>query len=478
MGLERPVEAKNITLSCVATTTAQCLADKIQIANHDYANQYDILLGKGKIRLTKSLIVTTPNWLRIIGLGSGLTSIHGPCFPLSEADATDYYGGLTEEDFYKNPGLAECQKIGGYGEFSVLQVQEDGVLVLDSLSIGNGQASIGAGILNEGILLVYRSSIMHNHAHLSGGGIYQAGPWLYLQDTMVNNNIVHQGYGGGIFIAGGRVDIQYSTIHSNWTWGMGFGAVAGIANGLEKDPDRNSPPEGGVLVIVNSTISGNVDNAGGREFAVGGILNVGIGEAWLKNVTITNNVSMSSTSKAAGGVYSSDQSHGFYFWNTIIAKNGMGEYDNNRQKLVSIDDRSDCGGLVRSLGGNLVGTDRNCQINSDHDWDPPGVSVPMDQKNTNPGFTEGWVDLVAGAERPLLRDNGGNTCTVALKTGSPAYDNAWTGKPGDHVFACEPYDQRWAQRGRLDKGVFKCDIGAYEYPVASPDQIGVGCPDQ
>ena len=83
-------------------------------------------------------------------------------------------------------------------------------------------------------------------------------------------------------------------------------------------------------------------------------------------------------------------------------------------------------------------------------------------------------------KKPLLRDHGGNTCTVALEPGSPAHNNAWTGAPGAHVLACETYDQRWDKRGRwIQRGganVFACDIGAYEYGH-SPALIGVGCPD-
>jgi hypothetical protein len=141
---------------------------------------------------------------------------------------------------------------------------------------------------------------------------------------------------------------------------------------------------------------------------------------------------------------------------------------------------------VFSLGGNLLGA-RNyrgfkCDVKEKHDWDPPGVLKPGDVNIPHPIFNYTNPGFVERSGRPLLRYNGGNTCTVALKPGSPAYDNAWTGLPGTQVFACETYDQRWAQRGRwTQRGgakVFACDIGAYEWPVASPDQIGVTCPDQ
>jgi hypothetical protein len=60
--------------------------------------------------------------------------------------------------------------------------------------------------------MVYSSTVMSNHAHISGGGIYNKSGWTYLQDSTVLNNVVHQGAGGGIYIYAGIVDIAYSTI--------------------------------------------------------------------------------------------------------------------------------------------------------------------------------------------------------------------------------------------------------------------------
>jgi hypothetical protein len=142
---------------------------------------------------------------------------------------------------------------------------------------------------------------MNNHAHWYGGGIYHSGTWLYVQDSTVNNNVVHHGAGGGIYVSSGNVEIRYSTINDNSTVKQdSYHPVgAGIANGAD-DSKTGGDITGGVVSVVNSTISGNV-----ADRTAGGILNRGVGQVWLKSVTITNNVVANATGTAgAGGVYS------------------------------------------------------------------------------------------------------------------------------------------------------------------------------
>ena len=86
---------------------------------------------------------------------------------------------------------------------------------------------------------------MHNHAHLSGGGIYNSG-YLYVQDSTINQNFAHNGYGGGIFNAtNGVIEITYSTINHNRG-----NCAGGIYNGTEGQG-------GGSLSLHDSTISNN-----------------------------------------------------------------------------------------------------------------------------------------------------------------------------------------------------------------------------
>ena len=170
--------------------------------------------------------MTNPHWLIIQGMGAGLTSISGSCTEARKDRDTKECGTL-------KPEKGE--------EFPVLSVAPTGAVWLLNVTIKNGQDTNGAGIFNEGALMVYSSTVMSNHAHNSGGGIYNKSGWTYLQDSTVSNNVIHQAAGGGIYIEAGIVDIAYSTINGNKTWNA---VGAGIAN------------KGG-LNIFNSTISGN-----------------------------------------------------------------------------------------------------------------------------------------------------------------------------------------------------------------------------
>jgi hypothetical protein len=229
-------------------------------------------------------------------------------------------------------------------------VAKDAALVIDSITITNGDP----GVVNEGSLDVYRSTIAFNGSHQGGAGIYNSGPGsrVYLQDSTVNDNGSHHGPGAGISNADGFVEIVFSTIYNNWISPDTSYGGGGIANGSSNAVNEKGElvVEGGTLSIANSTIYGNVDHGIDRPFPhAGGIVNDGTGEVWLGNVTITNNMGSNFTDKMgqevyySGGVFSSEDSGGLHFFNTIIAGNG-------RDYLGP-----DCGG-IRVLFG----------------WQPPG----------------------------------------------------------------------------------------------------------
>ena len=66
-----------------------------------------------------------------------------------------FYGGLTEDDFYKTR-LLDAYCPGQGREFSGFWVKEGGVLILATLSIRNFKSDVGGGLYNEGTLLVCR----------------------------------------------------------------------------------------------------------------------------------------------------------------------------------------------------------------------------------------------------------------------------------------------------------------------------------
>jgi hypothetical protein len=408
-------------------------------------------------------VTTKKNALNIIGDGAALTTIRGPCSARNEI-------------------VGHCDEFDGA---PVLQVAKDAALVIDSITITNGDP----GISNEGSLEVYRSTIAFNGNHFGAGGIVNSGPgsWIYLQDSTVSNNGSHHGPGGGITNQEGFVQIAYSTIHNNWVYyacDEGSFGGGGIANGsatYKVDKNGNYVMEngkyvveartGGWLSIANSTIYGNVDKAlCGPYSHAGGIVNNGDGVVWLGSVTITNN-NNGSDSASVGGVFSSNDfssddsqnGRGLHFFNTIIARNG--------------DIGRDCGGLLYSLGGNLLGkcdaydANHNVGVKRVLTWDPDPRLVPR-AEDVWPEKPE--LALDEGFGKPLLKDNGGNSCTVALKdTSSPALNRGWKGAPGSHPLACAEYDQRWLRRNR--SGEWTCDIGAYEYQKGKSTPSGLSC---
>jgi hypothetical protein len=423
-GIERSAEAGSKNCTKAADMTETCLRDGIIHANMQ--ETYTIWLGNGQIKLTSALPpVTTTGWLYIVGQGADKTTIRGSC------------KGRDGADFHCVSGAA-----------GIFTVGKGGALIIQSIRVTNGDNAI----FNEGYFASYFSTIAWNHGSVErngGGGIANWGPdsQIYLQDSTVNNNYVSfvNGNdpwigGGGIFNGGGRVEIVNSTIHSNRAF---VGGGGGIAN------------NDGVLAIANSTIYGNLDDgqSHGRFLNhAGGIVNKGIGEVWLGSVTITNNITpdQSIAHSWANGVFNYENSK-LYFFNTIIARNGKTRHG------------PDCGGLVYSLGGNLLG---DCQVVRKYDWDPDPVVVPragdvevLDDSGLDEGspyYHDPSFDILIGT--PLLKDNGGSSCTVALKytKTSPALNKGWTGAPGSHGLACAEYDQRGVRRNR-------CDIGAYEY---------------
>ncbi|MBE7529962.1 MAG: hypothetical protein HS099_09555 [Ardenticatenaceae bacterium] len=169
---------------------------------------------------------------------------------------------------------------------------------------------------------------------------------------------------------------------------------------------------GGAVTIQNSTISGNQANtAGGLDVTAAGTA------VTLRHVTIASNQTAVGSNVPGGvrlalGVSAS-------LVNTIITANGGSSqcYSN---------------AAFTSLGGNLS-SDSSC-----------GLTHSSDQPDT---------DALLGP----LQNNGGNTFTHALLSGSPAMDAA----NGAH---CLPTDQRGVAR----PAGAACDSGAYEADGSEP----------
>lgn len=293
-------------------------------------------------------------------------------------------------------------------------------LTLDDTNVSNSSADRGGGIYNEGVLVMFRSSLLENFAPTGGGGLSSEGGSVLLERSIVAAN--SSSNGGGID-NGAELRIFDSTIAENSAQSRG----GGINN------------SGGTVTIGASVIS---DNNGGNG---GAIFNI-IGSTTLTNVTLSGN---NRTSKGlGGGIYStsgsSNLSTTLRLTNTTITDNDGGGLLLNGSAHTAMavntivadnrpDDCSPAGAMLTSLGHNL---------DSDGSCISGGV---------NGDVTSAQAGLAS------LADNGGFTQTHALRDDSPAID-AGTNQ------GCPIDDQRHTERP-LDgdaNGTAVCDIGAYE----------------
>ncbi len=138
----------------------------------------------------------------------------------------------------------------------------DVTVTLWGLTIANGQASSGGGILNNAALTLSNSTVSGNSANL-GGGIDNGGALTLTNSTVAGNS----GQEGGAIFNFGPLTLTDCTLSGNSTSDFG----AGIFN--------NS----GTLTLTNSTLAGNSAANGG-----GGIFN-SIGTLTLGNTIIAQN---------------------------------------------------------------------------------------------------------------------------------------------------------------------------------------------
>jgi hypothetical protein len=144
------------------------------------------------------------------------------------------------------PG-ADSLAVDGNAASVVFQVTATGAVTISDLTIRNGQAGFGGGILNGGgvLLTVINSTVSENTAPF-GGGIYNGGGLTIVNSTLSGNTATSEG--GGIY-NGSTLTISNSTFSGNAAQGSGGGCINA----------------GGILLITNSTLSGNsaLDIGGG-----------------------------------------------------------------------------------------------------------------------------------------------------------------------------------------------------------------------
>lgn len=261
----------------------------------------------------------------------------------------------------------------------------------------------GGGIDTDiaGRLRVIRSVVAGNDAGGDGGGISGSveGPMTIERSTITGNEA---GEGGGLMVVGPPATVTGTTIASNRAVGGGDGEV-GDGAGIYVDDQ-------GLLLITNSTISGNLaDRSGGGIFGEPG------GQATITSTTLARNradADLAAPDGAGGGIQVNLAA--FEVVNSLIALN------------TASGSPSDCGGtgFVASEAPNLLTTTSGGSCGGTGEIVSP-----------NPGIGP-------------LAANGGPTETIALRRGSPAIGAA------DPSLSPER-DQRGVKRKDPDLGAFE-----------------------
>ncbi|GAA1913014.1 hypothetical protein GCM10009716_23370 [Streptomyces sodiiphilus] len=201
-------------------------------------------------------------------------------------------------------------------EFRIFHVVSGGSLTLNRITVSGGRAGItpdgfyGGGIYNEGgSVTLNNATVRNNWAYSGGGGIYSEAGTLILNQTTVRNNSTEV-FGGGIQNAGGTLRMREGALRDN-TAGFDGG-------GLENFPDGTATLDA-VLVTGNTADrwGGGIDNfddsrlrlnstvVRGNQAELGGGIYNDESLATLASSRVTGNTATGGP-QSGGGIYNSD----------------------------------------------------------------------------------------------------------------------------------------------------------------------------
>jgi LPXTG-site transpeptidase (sortase) family protein len=299
---------------------------------------------------------------------------------------------------------------------------------LTNVTFSSNSAYFGGGMANENSYPALTGVTFVANTASYGGGMYNTQTSPVMTNVTFNANSAYR-HGGGMYnISESDPTLTNVTFSGNRARNNGGGMyneswsnpkltdVTFSGNMADNDGggmyNQNSNP-----ILENATFSGNMaDNYGGGMFNT-------TSYPRLRHVTISDNLAVYS----GGGIYSEGGSP--TLTNTILA-------DNSANAMVG----PDCDGSINSENFNLIGDNTFCFFTA--------------QLNDQVGT---WSDPLDPLLAPLA-DNGGETQTHALLTGSPAIDYIPFDVNGCGIALTS--DQRGEARPYPVGGA--CDIGAYE----------------
>jgi len=180
---------RSLTVTTIADTGPGSLRSALQEANQS-TQPYKIVFGEADGPFS------TP---QVIELSSPLPEVTGT------VDIDGFISGL----LWKAYGVT----ISGAGKYRVLKVAPGGDLRISGITISNGQADTGAGVFNQGRLVVEGVTFMFNQANDSGGAIAnQDGTVFLINSTLVSNQAIR---GGAVANLAGELRVTNVTLHGN-----------------------------------------------------------------------------------------------------------------------------------------------------------------------------------------------------------------------------------------------------------------------
>ena len=322
----------------------------------------------------------------------------------------------------------------------------DELLTLDNLVISENSASgDGGGIWADGTfdmsLTIRNTTITGNTAGSDGGGIYveDTGASLLIENTVISGNTAADD-GGGIYFydPDDSTTIRDSTISGNTAGGLGGGIYL-------YDTD------GGTHLIERTTISGNSATAGG------GIFFYGPDDPFvIESSTISGN---SATSGDGGGIFLYSFYDGFDIAHSTIAGNSATGEGGGLFAITGPVNVDHCIVADNTAGAN---PDLATVVDGSFDISFSLVEAPGSANITDNGGNVFNQDPQLGA----LANNGGPTQTHLPAALSPAVN------AGDAAFAPPPAtDQRGLARvrgGRIDIGAVELAFpGVVQFTVTA-----------
>jgi predicted outer membrane repeat protein len=136
---------------------------------------------------------------RVIEIASPLPVIQ------TEVEIDGYISGL----LWKAYGAT----VSGNGQFRIFEIAPSGVLHLGGITVENGRADSGGGILNHGRLVVQGVTFLENHAEHAGGAIANQGGEAFMINSTAYANRASKG--GAVANLAGSLRLTNVTLHQN-----------------------------------------------------------------------------------------------------------------------------------------------------------------------------------------------------------------------------------------------------------------------